>query len=204
MTGVMQMDTYLPLLANKSVGLVVNHTSMVGTTHLLDTLVSRNINVSKVFGPEHGFRGTTDDGVSIDNETDSKTGVQIISLYGKKRKPEPEDLEGIDIMIFDIQDVGTRFYTFISTMHYAMEACAENNIPFIVLDRPNPNGQYVDGPLRKPGFESFVGMHPIPVVHGLSVGELATMINEEGWLDNDVKCELKVIPVKNYSHKDHY
>lgn len=203
-TGVMQMDTYLPLLVGKSVGLVVNHTSLVGTTHLLDTLVARNIQVRTVFGPEHGFRGTADDGAFIDNETDLKTGVQIISLYGKKRKPETADLEGIDIMIFDIQDVGTRFYTFISTMHYAMEACAENNIPFIVLDRPNPNGQYVDGPIREPGFESFVGMHPIPVVHGLTVGELATMINEEGWLANGVKCELEVIPVKNYSHKDHY
>ncbi len=202
--AVMQMETYLPLLAGKSAGLVINHTSMVGATHLLDTLVARNIRVKAVFGPEHGFRGTADDGAYIDNDTDSKTDVKIISLYGKKRKPDPADLEGIDLMVFDIQDVGTRFYTFISTMHYAMEACAENNIPFIVLDRPNPNGHYVDGPIRKPGFESFVGMHPIPVVHGLTVGELATMINEEGWLANGVKCELEVIPVKNYSHKDHY
>ncbi len=202
--AVMQMETYLPLLAGKSDGLVINHTSMVGATHLLDTLVARNIGVKAVFGPEHGFRGTADDGAYIDNDTDSKTDVKIISLYGKKRKPDPVDLEGIDLMVFDIQDVGTRFYTFISTMHYAMEACAENNIPFIVLDRPNPNGHYVDGPIRKTGFESFVGMHPIPVVHGLTVGELATMINEEGWLANGVKCELEVIPVKNYSHKDHF
>ncbi len=202
--AVMQMETYLPLLAGKSAGLVINHTSMVGATHLLDTLVARNIGVKAVFGPEHGFRGTADDGAYIDNDTDSKTDVKIISLYGKKRKPDPVDLEGIDLMVFDIQDVGTRFYTFISTMHYAMEACAENNIPFIVLDRPNPNGHYVDGPIRKTGFESFVGMHPIPVVHGLTVGELATMINEEGWLANGVKCELEVIPVKNYSHKDHF
>jgi len=201
--GASQFEKYLPLLQDKTAGLVVNQTSMVGTTHLVDTLIALNINIGAIFGPEHGFRGTTDDGVLIEDEKDRNSGISIISLYGKKRKPSPEDLEGIEIVVFDIQDVGTRFYTYVSTMHYVMEACAENNVPFIVLDRPNPNGHYVDGPVRKEGFESFVGMHPIPVVHGLTVGELAQMINEEGWLKGGT-CDLTIVSLKNYTHKSAY
>ena len=201
--GASQFEIYLPLLQNKTAGLVVNQTSVVGTTHLVDTLNSLNINIGVIFGPEHGFRGTTDDGVTIEDEKDRDSGISIISLYGKKRKPTPEDLEGIEIVVFDIQDVGTRFYTYVSTMHYVMEACVENNVPFIVLDRPNPNGHYVDGPVRKEGYESFVGMHPIPVVHGLTVGELAQMINEEGWLKAG-KCDLTIVPLRNYTHKSTY
>lgn len=201
-TGAQQMQTYLPVLEGKRVGLTVNHTSKIGDTHLVDTLIGRNISVVSVFGPEHGFRGQASDGEKIAD--DSTENYQIISLYGKKRKPSPEDLSGIDIMVFDIQDVGTRFYTYISTMHYVMEACAENDVQVIILDRPNPNGFYVDGPMREEGFESFVGMHPIPVVHGLTVGELAQMINNEGWLKNGAKCDLLIIPNKNYTHADRW
>ena len=199
-TGAQQMQSYLPLLEGKRIGLTVNHTSKIGDTHLVDTLIRRDISVVAVFGPEHGFRGQAADGEKIAD--DSTENYRIVSLYGKKRKPSPEDLADIDIMIFDIQDVGTRFYTYISTMHYVMEACAENDVQVIILDRPNPNGSYVDGPLRKEGFESFVGMHAIPVVHGLTVGELAMMINNEGWLTDGVSCDLKVIQNENYSHKD--
>ncbi len=203
-TGAGQPEKYLPLLKNKKVGLVVNNTSVIGNTHLVDFLLSKNIQIEKIFAPEHGFRGDASAGAKIKDGIDSKTGIKVFSLYGKTRKPTPEHLKNIDIIVFDIQDVGCRFYTYISTMHLVMEACAENGIPVIVFDRPNPNGDYVAGPIRKPEFKSFVGMDPIPIVHGLTVGELAKMINGEGWLDTDKKCDLTVIKVKNYTHSTKY
>ncbi|MGK7397931.1 MAG: exo-beta-N-acetylmuramidase NamZ family protein [Candidatus Cyclobacteriaceae bacterium M3_2C_046] len=203
-TGAEQLGSYLPLLKGKKVGVVVNHTSMVGNTHLVDTLLKHQVTVAKIFSPEHGFRGNKDAGEKIDHSVDEMTGLPIVSLYGNNRKPTLEQIKELDILVFDIQDVGTRFYTYISTMHYVMEACAEAGKPVLVLDRPNPNGQYVDGPVRKPGFESFVGMHPIPVLHGLTVGELAGMINGEGWLLNGMTCDLEVVEVKNYTHQTPY
>ncbi len=203
-TGAGQPDKYLPLLKNKKVGLVVNNTSVIGNTHLVDFLLSKNIQIEKIFAPEHGFRGDASAGAKIKDGIDSKTGIKVFSLYGKTRKPTPEHLKNIDIIVFDIQDVGCRFYTYISTMHLVMEACAENGIPVIVFDRPNPNGDYVAGPIRKPEFKSFVGMDPIPIVHGLTVGELARMINGERWLDTNKKCDLTVIKVKNYTHSTKY
>lgn len=202
--GAEQMHVLLPKLENKRVALVVNHTSLVGDTHLTDTLMSSGINVKKVFAPEHGFRGAAADGEKINDGVDAKTGLPIVSLYGKNRKPTPEQLSDVDVVIFDIQDVGTRFYTYISTMHYVMEACAEQGKKMIILDRPNPNGSYIDGPIRVPSLESFVGMHPIPIVHGLTVGELSGMINGEGWLKNKVKCDVEVIPIKGWTHDDSY
>lgn len=199
-----QTDAYLPLLAGKAVALVVNHTSLIDQTHLVDSLLARGVNVRQIFAPEHGFRGEAGAGDLISNSTDSTTGLPIVSLYGKNKKPTPEQLEDIDLVIFDIQDVGARFYTYISTMHYVMEACAEQNKEMLVLDRPNPNGFYIGGPVRQPGVESFVGMHPIPIVHGLTVGELAGMINGEGWLTDSAQTDLTVIPVANYSHRDRY
>lgn len=203
-TGAQQPGEYLPLLKNKRVGLVVNNTSMVENIHLVDFLLSKNIQIEKIFAPEHGFRGDASAGAKIKDGTDPKTGVKVFSLYGKTRKPTPEHLKNLDVIVFDIQDVGCRFYTYISTMHLVMEACAENGIPFIVLDRPNPNGDYIAGPIRKPEFKSFVGMDPIPIVHGLTVGELAKMINGEKWLDTAKKCDLTVIKVKNYTHSTQY
>lgn len=194
-------EEYFPLLKGKSIALVVNHTSQINGVHLLDTLLNSGLHVKKVFAPEHGFRGEAGAGESCNNGMDTKTGIPIISLYGNKFKPLPADLKGIDVVIFDIQDVGVRFYTYISTLHYVMEACAENNVPLIVLDRPNPNGHYIDGPILKPEFRSFVGMHPIPLVHGLTVGELAGMINGESWLANSKICKLTVVKVRNYTHK---
>ncbi len=202
--GADQLDKWLPGIAGKRVALVVNHTSLIGRTHLTDTLLASGIEVMKVFAPEHGFRGAAADGEKISDGVDIKTGLPIVSLYGANRKPTPEQLADVDVVIFDIQDVGTRFYTYISTMHYAMEACAEQGKKMIVLDRPNPNGHYVDGPMRVPELKSFVGMHPIPIVHGLTVGELAGMINGEGWLENGIKCDLEVVPVKNWKHSDPY
>lgn len=202
--GAYQLNEYLPKLANKKVAMVVNHTSLIGSTHLVDTLLSRNVNVTKIFAPEHGFRGAADAGEHVKNETDLKTGLPIISLYGKNKKPFPDQLQDIDIIIFDIQDVGARFYTYISTMHYVMEAAAENGKKVLILDRPNPNGSYVDGPVLEKEFKSFVGMHPIPIVHGLTVGELAGMINEEKWLENGIKADIDIIKVRNYSHSDPY
>ena len=203
-TGAEQLSEYVPDIENRKVGLIVNQTSIVDGSHLVDLLLSKGIQVKKIFTPEHGFRGDVEAGDSINNSIDKKTGIPIISLYGKNKKPTKENLSGIDVLIFDIQDVGCRFFTYISTMHYAMEACAENNIPLIVLDRPNPNGDYIDGPVLKPELKSFVGMHPIPIVHGCTVGELAQMINGEGWLEGKKKCKLKVVPVKNYRHSDRY
>ena len=203
-TGAEQLQKYLPLLKNKNVGLVVNHTSIVGSRHLVDTLLSLNIKVKKIFAPEHGFRGKADAGETVNNETDSKTGIPIVSLYGNNKKPSRQQLADLDVLLFDIQDVGVRFYTYISTMHYLMEACAENNKELVILDRPNPNGHYVDGPVLEPSQKSFVGMHPIPIVHGLTIAELAQMINGEKWLDSGKVCKLHLITNKNYTHTTPY
>ena len=202
--GADKTEVYLPLIQNKKVAIIANQTSITHGTHLVDTLLSLDISVKKVFAPEHGFRGMADAGEHIKSGIDKKTGLPTISLYGDNKKPKPADLADIDVVVFDIQDVGVRFYTYISTMHYVMEACAENNKQFIILDRPNPNGFYVDGPVLNSKHQSFVGMHPIPLVHGLTVGELAEMINEEGWLKNKIKCNLTVILCDNYSHADYY
>jgi uncharacterized protein YbbC (DUF1343 family) len=198
------MDDYLNDLKGKRVALIVNHTALVGNTHLVDTLKHLGISIQKVFAPEHGFRGRADAGEHLSNSVDSETNIPIVSLYGKNYKPTPEQLADVDIVIFDIQDVGVRFYTYISTLHYAMEACAENDKRLIVLDRPNPNGSYIDGPIRELKFKSFVGMHPIPVVHGLTVGELSLMINGEKWLKDSLQCNLKVVRAENYSHNQPY
>jgi uncharacterized protein YbbC (DUF1343 family) len=202
--GAERMEDYLPMLKNKNIALVVNQTSVIGKTHLADTLLAQKINVKKIFSPEHGFRGKADAGEKVNNEIDTKTGLPIISLYGNNKKPSHESLKDIDIVIFDIQDVGVRFYTYISTMHYIMQACADNKKQLIILDRPNPNGYYVAGPVLDLKQASFVGMHPIPIVHGLTIGELALMINGEHWLDSGKTCNLEIIKVKNYTHKDHY
>jgi len=202
--GAEQMSEYLPLLSSKRVGLVANHTSLVGQAHLLDTLRARGVNVLRVFAPEHGFRGTAEAGEIVASSMDKKSGVEIASIYGRSKKPSAEQLRGVQVMVFDMQDVGTRFYTYLSTMHYVMEACAENGIPLIVLDRPNPNGSYVDGPILQPQYRSFIGMHPIPIVHGMTLGELAQMINGEAWLKNSVQCELTVITCENYNHATPY
>ena len=206
------MGRYLPLLQGKQIGLVANQTSVVKNstietesfTHLADTLRSLGISLKKVFAPEHGFRGTADAGAHISSGVDQKTGLEVISLYGANKKPRVEDLADIDLMIFDIQDVGVRFYTYVSTLHYVMEACAEQNIPLIVLDRPNPNAHYIDGPLLKDDFKSFVGMHPVPVVYGMTIGEYAKMINGESWLQGQIKTDLTVISVENYTHHTPY
>ncbi len=199
-TGAERTEIYLPLLRGQNVALVANHTSVIGSTHLVDSLLALGVDVKKVFAPEHGFRGEAEDGAHIASGIDSKTGVMVVSVYGQKRKPAPDDLKDIDIVIFDIQEVGARFYTFISTMSLAMEACAEKGIPFIVFDRPNPNGFFLDGPVLEPDFSSFVGMHPVPVVHGMTVGEYAQMVNGEGWLAGGIRCELHVVPMLNYNH----
>ena len=195
-------NVYLQYLQNKKVGIVGNQTSMIANTHLADSLLSLGINIVKVFSPEHGFRGEADAGAKVEDEIDITTGLPIISLYGKNKKPKTEQLQGIDILIFDIQDVGARFYTYISTLHYVMEAAAESDIPLIVLDRPNPNGHYVDGPIREEKFKSFVGMHPIPIVHGMTIGEYSKMINGEKWITKN--CDLTVIKMKNYTHNMSY
>ena len=200
--GAYLFKSYLPNLKNKRIALVVNHTSIVGETHLADTLISNGIKIQKIFAPEHGFRGAADAGTHIENSLDKKTGLPIISLYGTHKKPTPDDFKDIDLVIFDIQDVGVRFYTYSSTLHYVMEACAENKVPLLILDRPNPNGHYIDGPVLNRAFSSFVGLNPIPVVHGCTLGELAQMINGEGWLANGIKCNLKVIQVSHYQHHD--
>ncbi len=189
-SAAMQMDDYLPLLRGKRVGVVGNQTSIVGETHLVDTLLSLGVDVRKIFTPEHGFRGTADAGAKVHSGKDEKTGLPIVSLYGKNKKPTPEMLQGIDLILFDLQDVGVRFYTYISTMTYVMEAAAENNLPVIVLDRPNPNGFYVDGPVLKSENQSFVGLHQVPVVYGMTIGEYAKMVNGEGWLKNGIRCDL--------------
>ncbi|MBL7873987.1 MAG: DUF1343 domain-containing protein [Cyclobacteriaceae bacterium] len=202
--GAEQLTEVTTLLKGKRVGLVVNNTAMVGKTHLADTLKSLGVNLVKIFGPEHGFRGDAADGELVKDSMDHKTGIPVISLYGKNKKATPAQLKGLDILVFDIQDVGARFYTYISTLHYLMEACAENGKKLIVLDRPNPNGSYVDGPILQSELKSFVGMHPIPITHGMSIGEYALMINGEGWLEGGVTCELQIIKMKNWKHDDDY
>ncbi|MCC5920416.1 MAG: DUF1343 domain-containing protein [Cyclobacteriaceae bacterium] len=203
--GIEQTSTYINKIEGKSLALVVNHTSLFPNgTHLADSLMSLELGVKKIMSPEHGFRGNADAGAKVNSSLDEKTGLPIISLYGNNKKPSEEDLSGIDLIIFDLQDVGTRFYTYISTMHYVMEAAAENGIKVLVLDRPNPNGHYIDGPILNKKFSSFVGLHPIPVVHGLTVAELAFMINEEGWLQGGAKCDLEWIPVSNYNKDFRY
>lgn len=202
--GAERIKTYLPILKNKNIGLVVNQTSMVDTVHLIDFLYSKDINLKAIYAPEHGYKGNVEAGKHFNSTTDPNTGVPVFSIYGKNRKPTPEMLKGIDIIIFDIQDVGVRFFTYISTLNYVMEACAENNIKVVVFDRPNPLGYYVDGPVLKPEYRSFIGMKPIPVVHGLTVGEYAMMSNGEGWLKNRMKCELEVIKMENYTHATRY
>lgn len=202
--GAARLDEYLPLLKDKTVAMVVNQTSQLDGRHIVDLLLEKKVNVKKIFAPEHGFRGTAADGEKIVNSQDPKTGLPIISLYGKDRKPSAAHLRDIDVVIFDIQDVGARFYTYISTMHYVMEACAENGKEVMVFDRPNPNGHYVDGEVLDLKFQSFVGMHAIPVVHGLTVGELAQMINGEKWLEKGVQCKLTVIKNKDYTHSMPY
>jgi uncharacterized protein YbbC (DUF1343 family) len=207
-TGADRTEMYVPQLKDKRIGLVVNQSSVIGEygkeVHLADSLHKLGIKIDKIFVPEHGFRGTADAGEKIDNTLDPKTKIPIISLYGNKKKPAPEDLNNIDIMLFDIQDVGARFYTYISTLHYVMESCAENNIPLVILDRPNPNGFYIDGPVLKPEYKSFVGMHPVPIVHGMTIGEYARMINGERWLEAGKQCRLTVIPCQYYHHNETY
>lgn len=208
--GANRTEEYLHLLQDKKIALVGNQTSVIRTnksqthTHLVDSLLSLDVNLVKVFAPEHGFRGTADAGELIKDGKDSKTGLPVVSLYGDNKKPTPEQLQGLDLVVFDLQDVGARFYTYISSLHYVMEACAENNIPILILDRPNPNGHYIDGPILNKEHQSFVGMHPVPVVHGLTMGEYAEMINAERWLKNGVQAEVEVIPMENYTHNSFY
>jgi uncharacterized protein YbbC (DUF1343 family) len=203
-TGAENTAKYLPLLQGKNVAVVANVTSMINSTHLVDSLLKLKVTVKKIFSPEHGFRGKADAGEKVGNQKDSKTGLPIISLYGKHKKPTKEDLAGIDIVVYDMQDVGVRFYTYISTMSYCMEACAENNKTFVVLDRPNPNGYFIDGPVLDPKWQSFLGMHPVPLVYGMTCGEYAKMVNGEGWLADGKKCDLTVIPLINYTHQASY
>jgi uncharacterized protein YbbC (DUF1343 family) len=227
-TGADNFDAYLPLLKDKKVGIVTNLSGIIKvsgktgavlnekgeavgefeevdkTVSIVDFLIEKNISIQKIFAPEHGFRGTADAGEHIVDGKDTKTGLPIISLYGDNKKPKPEQLEGIDVVVFDVQDVGVRFYTYISTLHYVMEACAENNIPLLVLDRPNPNGAIVDGPILENEFSSFVGMHPVPVLYGMTIGEYAQMINGEKWLKNGIQCQLTVVPCLNYTREMNY
>lgn len=207
------MNTYLPYLEGKKIAVVANQTSIVSNgshtgkknfTHLIDTLLTYNIQIQKVFAPEHGFRGSIDAGEKVADDKDVKTGLPIISLYGKNKKPGKDQLKGVDLVLFDIQDVGVRFYTYISTLSLVMEACAELDIPLIVLDRPNPNGHYIDGPVLESEHSSFVGMHEVPLVYGLTIGEYAQMVNGEGWLKDSLQCDLKVIKNLNYTHKSSY
>jgi uncharacterized protein YbbC (DUF1343 family) len=203
LTGADQVNVLLPKLKNKRVALTVNHTSLIGKTHLADSLKSLGVNIVKIFGPEHGFRGNAADGELVNGSVDTKTKIPLVSLYGKNKKPSPEQMTDVDVVVFDIQDVGTRFYTYIGTMHYVMEACAEANKKMIILDRPNPN-DFVDGAMNDQPLKSFVAMHTIPIAHGLTVGELAQMINGEGWLLNKVKCDFEIIQVKNWKHDEPY
>ena len=213
-TGAERTGLYLDVLKGKNIAVVANQTSVLEKrneqkeerefVHLVDSLLSLGINVKKVFAPEHGFRGKADAGEVVKDGFDTKTGLPIISLYGKNKKPSVEQLKNIDVVVFDIQDVGARFYTYISSLHYVMEACAEAGIPVIILDRPNPNGHYIDGPVLELEHKSFVGMHKVPVVYGMTIGEYGQMINGEKWLKNGIQCDLKVIPLENYTHNTTY
>jgi uncharacterized protein YbbC (DUF1343 family) len=203
-TGAEQTDKYLPMLKGKRVAVVANQTSVIGKTSLIDSLKSLKINVVKIFGPEHGFRGTASAGAAVADSIDAKTGIREISLYGKKNKPSKADLADVDLVIFDIQDVGARFYTYINLLAKVMETCAENSKELIILDRPNPNGFSVDGPILDMKLKSGIGMFPLPITHGMTIGELAGMYNGEGWLANQMKCKFTVIPVANYSHNMEY
>lgn len=197
-TGAQQTDLYLPKLKNKKVAIVTNASGIIGNKHLVDTLLKHKVNIVKIFGPEHGFRGTADAGEKVKSGKDPLTNITVVSLYGSHKKPTKEDLKGIDLVIYDIQDVGVRFYTYISTMTYVMEACAENNKELLIFDRPNPNGFYIDGPVMTDKYKSFLGLHNVPIVYGMTCGEYAQMVNGEGWLINKVHCKLSVIPLKNY------
>ncbi len=212
-TGAENYAAYLPLLNDKKVGIVTNQTGVLNyyspedtqvNLNIVDFLISKKINLQKIFAPEHGFRGTADAGEHVIDGKDAKTGLPIISLYGDNKKPKPEQLEDIEVLVFDLQDVGARFYTYISSLHYIMEACAENNVQLIVLDRPNPNGAIVDGPVLEKEFSSFVGMHQIPLLHGMTIGEYANMINGERWLKDGIQCKLTVIPCLNYTREMFY
>jgi uncharacterized protein YbbC (DUF1343 family) len=224
-TGADNLTAYLPLLKDKKVGIVTNQTGIIkieteenvittdgikrdrrifNTISIVDFLLDKKINLQRIYAPEHGFRGTADAGELIKDGKDTKTGLPIVSLYGNNKKPKPEQLAGLDVVVFDLQDVGARFYTYISSLHYIMEACAENNIPLLVLDRPNPNGTIIDGPILEKENTSFVGMHQIPLLHGMTIGEYAQMINGEKWLKNFVQCDLKVIPCLNYKREMAY
>ena len=204
LTGAEQTELYVPYLKGKRVGMVVNPTSIIGKETSVDSLLTLGVKIVKIFGPEHGFRGNASAGVSVSDDIDTKTGIKAISLYGKHAIPTKEDLADVDVMIFDIQDVGVRFYTYINTLQHVMEACAANNKEVLILDRPNPNGFYIDGPILDPQFKSGIGLKPIPVVHGLTVGEYAQMLNGEKWLDNKLTCKLKIIKVANYTHETPY
>lgn len=200
--GAESLEEYLPILYGKNIGVVANNTSIVWHTDLVDTLLSLNVNVKIIFSPEHGYKGNYGAGVKLGN--DSISGLKIVSLYGEHRRPDREDLEDLDLIVYDIQDVGVRFYTYISTMTYVMEECARYNIPFLVLDRPNPNGFYVDGPVLDTVYSSFVGLHPVPVVYGMTIAEYARMINEEGWLKDGLKCDLSWVTCENWDHRKYY
>jgi uncharacterized protein YbbC (DUF1343 family) len=203
--GASQMDLLIPKIKGKPVALVVNHTAIVGRTHLTDTLKSLGIDIKKVFAPEHGFRGAAADGETIKDGVDAKSGLKVVSLYGENKKPTRDQLADVDVVIFDIQDVGARFYTYISTLNYVMEACAEQNKTMLILDRPNPNGNMVDGPvLMDTTLRSFVGMNPIPITHGMTIGEYASMINGEGWLTKKIKCNLDIVKLKGWTHNDSF
>ncbi|MEQ7800274.1 DUF1343 domain-containing protein [Pedobacter sp. ASV1-7] len=204
LTGAEQVDLYVPYLKGKRVGMVVNQTSIIGKETTIDSLLKLGVNIVKIFGPEHGFRGNASNGTHVDDEVDAKTGIKVISLYGKNSIPTKAHLADVDIMIFDIQDVGVRFYTYINTLQHVMEACAANNKEVLILDRPNPNGFYIDGPVLDPKYKSGIGLKPIPAVHGLTVGEYAQMLNGENWLDNKLKCKIKIIKVANYTHDTPY
>ena len=195
---------YKSALQGKNIALLANQSSLVADQHLLDFLLSKKIKIKKIFSPEHGFRGKADAGEKVKDGFDSKTKLPIVSLYGKHKKPYPEDLKGIDLVVFDLQDVGVRFYTYLSTLHYMMEACAENNIPLLVLDRPNPNAHYIDGPVLEDNCKSFVGLHPVPIVYGMTIGEYAKMINGEKWLKDAAQCDLNVIACKNWKRNSEY
>jgi len=203
-TGAEQTEKYIPYIKNKKVAVVANHSSIIGDVHLVDTLLKNQINIIKIFSPEHGFRGDAEAGEFVNSHLDESTGLQVISLYGNSKKPNIRDLQDVDIVIFDMQDVGVRYYTYISTMHYVMEACAETDVEMLILDRPNPNGFYVDGPVLDTNYRSFVGMHPVPIVHGMTIGEFAQMINGEKWLKDNLQCKLKIIPCGNYTHDSLY